>query len=377
MRIKVLHITSSLKIGGAEAVLCDLVKNLDTNRFEHHVIYFHEGPHLATIQKLGVATYHVQGLVSLYDPFFLIRLYRTVKKINPDLVHTLLWAANVSGRLVGTWLKIPVISSFHNNVDQDGSFRAFFDRATLTLAKQLIAVSDGVAQSVQLRDPWLQAPRLEVIPNGIDIVALHDKNRLEAISRSELGLQVDDFIIGSVGRFVPVKRYDLLINAFMQIYAQNPRVKLVLVGSGPLEDALKKQAQAREVSHAVLFIVGQPAYRYYSMFDCFVQSSDKEGISIALLEAMSFGLPSVVTNENYAHSVIKHMADGIVVPAGDKDALAHAIIKIMDKAALQAQLSYAARRKVAESFSINRMIEQYTKIFNAHHRNSFSNNTAF
>lgn len=364
-KIKLLHITSSLKIGGAESVLCDLIKNLDASRFEHHVIYFHPGLHLQTLQKMGIATYRVCGAISLYDPAFMFRLYRLVKKIHPSVIHTLLWAANVGGRMVGAMLKIPVISAFHNNVDQDGAVRAFFDRTTLRMANTLIAVSDGVADSVRQRDPWLPPARLAVIPNGIDVTTLHNKNKAEAVTRNSLGLCPTDFVIGSVGRFVPVKRYDLLLNAFAQLQKHKKGTKLVLVGTGPLEKSLQLQAHALGLENAVLIVGGQPAYRYYSLFDCFVQSTDKEGISIALLEAMSFGLPCIVTNAQEKHAVITHLIDGLQVPAGDAHAIAQACQELIDNTYLYKKIAHAARVKVNEQFSIGRMIERYDEIFAA------------
>ena len=362
-KIKLLHITSSLKIGGAERVLCDLIQYLDSNIFEHHVIYFHAGPHVQTLHELGVPTYHIRGAISLYDPIFFARLYRTIKKINPDTMHTLLWAANVSGRIVGKLLKIPVMSAYHNNVDQDGALRAWFDRATLKWAHQLVAVSDGVAQSLQLRDPWLQAPRLVVIPNGIDTSVLHANNQREAVSRAPLGLAEHDFVVGSVGRFVPVKRYDLLIDAFALAHQHNNALKLLLVGVGPLEQELRAHARKHGLEAVVTFVIGQPAYRYYRIFDCFAQTSDKEGISIALLEAMSFGVPCVVTTMEKGHAVIEHLQTGVLVAAGDAHAIAHNFLMMAQNHAVRRSISHSASQLINHKFRLDRMIERYTAVF--------------
>jgi len=110
-KIKLLHITSSLKMGGAESLLCDLIKNMDHEMFEHHVIYFHDGPHSVCLKELGIPIYQIKGLISLYDPLFCTRLYKLVKKIKPDCIHTLLWVANVSGRIIARLLKIPIASA--------------------------------------------------------------------------------------------------------------------------------------------------------------------------------------------------------------------------------------------------------------------------
>ena len=95
-KIKLLHITSSLKMGGAEAVLCDLISSMDPNTFEHCVIYIHDGMHRECLIKLGVPHYQLQGAISLFDPIFFINLMHLIKKINPDLIHSMLWAGNIA-----------------------------------------------------------------------------------------------------------------------------------------------------------------------------------------------------------------------------------------------------------------------------------------
>lgn len=349
-------------MGGAETVLCDLIKNLDTALFEHHVIFFHEGPHLKTLQTLGVKTYQVKGLFCLYDPVFFMRLLFTVKKLRPSLIHTMLWAANVAGRVVGKMVGIPVVSVYHNNVDQDGQIRALFDQATLAYAQTLVAVSPGVAQSLYLRSKKLIPGTIQVIQNGIDVHALHAQCN-QALTRSAVGLSDDAFVIGSVGRFVPVKRYNLLIDAFADIYAQNQRCRLVLVGIGPLEQELRQQARDLGIDAVVRFVIGQPACHYYLLFDCFVQTTDKEGISIALLEAMSFGLPCVVTHSDAVHPVITDGVQGFKISAGDKQGLVRSILSIAGDHDLRSSFSRYALQTISDNFRIEPMIAAYHKIF--------------
>jgi len=169
-KIKLLHVTTSLKIGGAEAVLCNLIKKLGNTEFEHHVIYFHNGPNVAQVKSLGAKSYHVKGLVSLYDPIFFARLFFLMKKLKPDLIHSLLWSANVSARLIAKLLKIPNISAYHLDIYNDGIFRNSIDRVTRKMSDLLVAVSGDVAKSLGSRKSFR---RLEIIKNGIDFTDIH------------------------------------------------------------------------------------------------------------------------------------------------------------------------------------------------------------
>ncbi|GAG38199.1 unnamed protein product, partial [marine sediment metagenome] len=100
-------------------------------------------------------------------------------------------------------------------------------------------------------------------------------------------------------------------------------------------------------------------------FDCFVQSSDKEGISIALLEAMSFSLPCVVTNISKQHSVLTSGIDGIVVSAGNMRSLADAITQIILDETKRVSLGYNAQQTVRDRFSLDVMVRAYRHVFAA------------
>ena len=362
-KIKIVHITSSLKMGGAEAVLCDLIKKLDPSVFEHHVIFFHDGVHSSCLRDLNISIYQVKGVVSLYDPFFCYRLYKLVKKIAPDCIHSLLWSANVFARLIGKALNIVTISAMHNNIDQDGKLRNILDSITINFAQVLIAVSPQVKQSILDKNKWLPATKIEVIENGIDLNQLRALNQAHRVAPSQLGLTENHFVIGSVGRFVPVKNYGLLLESFALLYVDYQHARLVLVGLGPLETQLKEDAQRLGIAYAVIFVVGQPSYKYYHLFDCFALASDKEGISIALLEAMSFGIACVITNSSADHAVIIHGVNGLIVQAGNAQQLAQGFEYCIDNRQIAQQMGHNAQQIVMEKFASDGMVARYELLF--------------
>lgn len=364
-KIKLLHITSSLKVGGAENILCTLLEQLPRDRFEHHVIYFHDGPMRVRIEASGIPTYHVRGLFALYDPFFWVRLYRCIKKINPDHIHALLWAANVASRIVTQVLKVPIVCVYHNNIDQDGWVRNVLDRLTVGYAQTIVAVSDEVVDSICAHVPYIKKESVHVIKNGIDRIAVESICRKLQVSRNSIGLKKEHFVIGSVGRFVPVKNYPLLLRTFALLHAKNDHVRLVLVGLGPDEDVLRNLACKLDIADNVHFIVGQKAYGYYPLFDVFVQSSDKEGISIALLEAMCAGVPCIVTNRNDFHSVIKHGYNGLLVPHNNAHLLAAALEKLMHNQKLCSNLVRNAYVVLEKNFDQHKMISAYQRLYEA------------
>lgn len=357
---KILHITSSLKMGGAETVLYTLITNL--KEYDHEVIYLHDGPFVQKLRDAQIPLHYVRGLVSSYDPMFFLRVIKQVKKIKPDYIHSLLWLGNCAAIIAGRLLSTPVVSTFHNNVDQNGNVRNKIDRLLLPYAQKLVAVSDQVRQSVHRQHPRLRKD-IVVIRNGISCERLQQDSHTAQKTRAALGIPDGAFLFGSVGRFEAVKRYDYLISIFAKLYARYPDVYLLLIGVGSQSDYLKKCAQESGAGMHIVFIEGQQAIGYYSLFDCFIQSTAKEGISMALLEAMGLGVPCVVTNEGKKHEVVLDGENGFVVDAHDALAFEKALESIMINNDLAQRFACNGRTRIYEDFDLNFTLKSYDSLF--------------
>ncbi len=332
-------------------------------QFEHRVIYFYDGPYVQKIRELGVPVYQVKGLVALYDPVFMVRFFSLIKALQPDCLHTVLWAANFLGRIAAWKYHIPLVQALHNNQDQNGFMRRLIDRFSPRISGPIVAVSEGVQESVARFAPWVDTRLLCLIKNGIDVHEVQTRAGEETITRAQLTLEKSDFIIGTVGRFEPVKNYAFLLTAFAVLYDKYRRERLVMVGQGSQEQFLRQRAYYLGIDEAVRFVIGQPAYRYYGLFDCFVMTSYKEGLSMALLEAMSMGLPCIVTVSEPRHDVLVHEETGLLVPAHDPQALADAIDRLVRDEQLRLSLGAAAKRVVEQSFTLDSMVKGYTRVY--------------
>jgi len=150
-------------------------------------------------------------------------------------------------------------------------------------------------------------------------------------------------------------------------------VKLVIVGVGPQEGFLKALVCKLGIEEHVQFVIGKRAYSYYPLFDCFVQPSLTEGLSIALLEAMSFSLVCVVTHVGGAHPVIRHKENGILVTdlrtKSPRFALVRSLLELIgDNAGFAKNIREKAKKSVLQSFCAGSMVAQYRTTFK-----SFSN----
>jgi glycosyltransferase involved in cell wall biosynthesis len=358
---KIVHVISSLKIGGAESLLYDLIVGLGSEQYEHHVIFFHDGPNAKRLQELGIPVYHIKGLICMYDPLFFWRLHRTIKKLKPDVIHSALWAANLAARIIVFRQGIPLVSAVHLGVDLDGRIRNLLDQPTFGLARHIIAVSEGVKKSLQDKG-WVDDSSITVIPNGIDPQAIVERSKRVQVTRADLGLTDEHIVIGSVGRFIPRKNYSLLLESFASVYARCNQARLMLVGLGPQEQQLRAQAKNLGIDAAVIFVVGKSAYSYFPLFDCFVLSSHQEGLSIALLEALCFKLPCIVTSSNENHEVIQHNQTGLIA-LPTVASLAEQLMTYCANKNVRLHIGNEGHKMLKDKFNLLKMIDAYRNVF--------------
>lgn len=363
--IKIAHVTSSLKKGGAEEVLCSLVEQLRSDQFVSHVVYFHTGPHVDRLGNSGVKLYHIRGLVCMYDPIFWWRLVRTLRSIKPDCIHALLWSAQCASRVIGRLLRIPVVTAYHNQATLESGLRLFLDRITLRSATKIVAVSNTVAQSITQTHSFVAASSITTIANGIDIQRIDDIVSRARVQKADLNIPADAPVIGTVGRLHPIKNHALLLQAYALVHRQHPNTYLILVGDGPEHERLSKQAQQLNLCAQVIFVTHQQAYPYYALFDCFVLPSAQEGMSLALLEAHYFTCASIVAHAHHEHDIIEHGHNGLLVQPNNAYELSQKISSVVSNKALQQRLGLHAHRHIMEKYTIRHMVQQYEQLFSA------------
>ena len=362
--IKIAHVISSLKKGGAEEVLCSLVEQLDPDQFVSYVLYFHDGPHVDRLRHAGIKLYHIRGLLCMYDPLFWCRLIVTLYHIKPDCIHALLWSAQCASRAIGRLLRIPVISAYHNQATLESGMRLFLDRITLNCTTNIIAVSRTVAQSITKAHSFIPASSITTIANGIDTARVEKYVSTHVnISKKDLNIPEMSKVIGTVGRLHKVKNHTLLLQAYALVYKQYPNSYLLLLGDGPEQDSLTQYAQRMNLHMQVIFITHKQAYPYYSLFDCFVLASAQEGMSMALLEAHYFKCASVVAHTTLDHDVITHGHNGLLVAPDNAPAIANAIMSVLSNKTLQRNLGNNAHTHVLEKHTIETMVQQYEELF--------------
>ena len=169
--------------------------------------------------------------------------------------------------------------------------------------------------------------------------------------RQALGIPEDAFIYLNVGRLDPQKGQSFLLEAFKDVISEVPNSYLVIIGSGSLEAALKAQAESLNVSDRVRFLFNKKNIgAHLEMADVFVFPSLFEGLPLALLEAMTKGLPCIVSSIQPHLEVVNDKVSGLIISPECKEALAGAMVELYQQPALREQLGRKAAEKMESAF---------------------------
>lgn len=302
----------------------------------------------------------------------LLSLVRTIRQFRPDVVHTHTAKAGALGRLaaiIAPGVRPVIVHTYHGHV-LSGYFgrvmNAVYRNVERLLAVKsdcLIGVSDAtVDELVELG--VAPARKFRTIPIGLELERLLEVERSEGIAfRSEIDAGEQDVLAVFVGRLVPIKRVDILIEAVALARAAEPRLRVAIVGDGELRGALEQQASRLGVRDTVRFLGFRddlPAIAAGS--DLAVLSSDNEGTPVALIEAAAAGLPAVATAVGGVADIVIP-STGILVAKGDTRAFADALARLADDRAAREQMGLAAREHVRRRFGVGRLLSDIDDLY--------------
>jgi len=364
-RVRVLHVVDNLNYGGMERIIAELVRRADRDRFELHVLAVTYLGHFAEGLE-DVATLHVARPMSRFSIVRPASLARDIRTIAPDVIHI----------HSGVWFKAARAAAMagvprrvytdHGRQHPDPWINRTIDRSASARTHHVVAVSDALRDHMRsfVADPR----RLTVVRNGVDTEHFAPRQSDRSL-HTELGLDADTPIIGSVGRLEPVKGYEVAIEAFAKLLAdwsEGPAPALVLIGDGSERQRLESDARRLGIADHVFFRGWRTDIeRHLAEFDLFTMSSHSEGTSVSLLEAMSSGLCPVVTRVGGNAAVLGEPLAHRLVPPADPDALAAAWRDALTNPDDRACDARRARQRVLDDYSLDAMVRAYESLYDA------------
>ncbi len=370
--LSVLLLGTQMATGGAQRVLLD------------QALWFHEHGHKVTAMFL----YDKEGVQKKWQaasPFPIIDLKafsgrgKGIKNIFPlikglfslwnflckekvDVIETFTHDSSMAALPIAWLARVPArIATHHGVIEGVSRWRELVHTWMVNhnIAHKLVAVSQKMYHA-SLRE-GVQPERIITILNGISPLPIENRSRFEI--RKEAGMDVDTPVLITVGRLVYAKAHEVIIASMPAVLKEFPNAKVEIYGDGVLRRDLQAQIERLDLSDSVK-LPGQTdnVARHLAAADVFILSSRSEGLPIALLEAMSAGLPCIATQVEGVDEALTEGEHGLTVPVENPEALAQAILQLLRDPEARKRMGAAARLHVSKYYTVDRMCGQYLEL---------------
>jgi glycosyltransferase involved in cell wall biosynthesis len=361
---RILTLIKGLGRGGAEQIVATAARHVDREHFDYEVASLlpHKDALVKEIEVAGLAVHCLDGATGLG---WVPRLRRLVKERRIDLIHSHSPVVAIGARAAFSGPGRPRHVYTEHNLWQRYHPATYWGNVlTFPRSDHVFAVSDHVRDSIVyprgLR--WRGMPPVERLFHGIDQEAISRWATRDGV-REELGIPLSAPVVGTVANLKVHKRLDRMLIAADQVHRHVPDVRFVIVGTGPLEAELRDRAARSELNGTVMFTgFREDAQRIASTFDVFALSSEYEGLSIALIEAMALGKPAVVTDVGGLAEVVTDGVEGFRVPYNDPRALAEKIERLLADPSLRVAMGQRGVAR-ARDFDIRNAIARMETVY--------------
>lgn len=355
-----MHVTTTLNRGGCENHLAELLIHQKAAGHDVAIAYLKgDGFWTKHMQDAGIRVVPL-GLRYYGDVAPLWKLRKLIKEVRPDILHVHLQPAELYSALalIGIWNKPAFVITKHNDDPfHHGPGNRLVGSLIARQADRIIAVSEAV-KSYTCGQYNYPASNVVTIHHGIDRRPFEQVDALtrQAI-RSEWSVPENAILIGTAARLHEQKALHVFLGAYAQ-YRQAAKIpsRLALLGSGPLEQDLKKLAQQLNIAHEVVW----PGFRndmqaVMNAFDVFALTSVREGFGLSILEAMSASKPVIATAVGGITEIVIHEKTGLLCHVNSTEDVANAMLRL-ESASLRAQLGAAGHERVKSEFTIDSMV---------------------
>jgi glycosyltransferase involved in cell wall biosynthesis len=358
--VKVLHALKVQGIGGAEQHLLQLLPALREQNIDARVLSLDAGKDAERFHRAldahGVPWRRVRCGLDV-SPRLAAAVISAARTERPDLIHTHMVHADAYGSVAARALRVPFVSTRHND-DRYllGPFR-YADRAFMAGAGSIVAISDAVRE-FHLR-AGLPARKLVTIHYGLDDLPAAPSE----LTPAEAGVPPQAPLVLAIGRLIEQKDHATLLRGFRLVHANHPEARLAILGWGRLEEATKARVRELGLQDAVLLPGRVEPSAWLARADIFAHTSRWEGFGIVLLEAMLAGLPIVATRVSAVPEIVIDGVTGILAPPGDEDGIAAGLTALISDPERRRELGEAGRRRAREEFSVARMTDRTVAVY--------------
>jgi len=352
-RLRIMHLTGSMRVGGAEKAISTLLQNSSDLNNHYYLRLLTGGMLKQNLQHQNVDI-QIQPFSWLWLPWWIFCMVRDLKSLKIDVLHTHLFTTDILGRLAGRIADVPlVVSTLHapstwkKSSRMKNRIKCIADRISADYgADALIAISPEILQ-YQSSIGGLPKKKMYLIGNPVDTKTFSPNLFIRKQMRRKLGIQDTGVFMVSVGSLKPIKGHRHLLEAAAILSRRYSRIHFAIAGDGPLRNELQEKIKQNGIEHCITLLGNVKDVReLLCAADIFVLPSLSEGVSIALLEAMSMKLAIVATAVGGNVDLITEGKNGRLVPAQNSDKLAGTIAVLIENPSLRLEYGEKARQHV-------------------------------
>jgi glycosyltransferase involved in cell wall biosynthesis len=349
-----------LGVGGSERQLAELLRRLDRHVFEPRLYCMKSGPMVDEIHDLGIPV-TLLGKSLGGGKVATVFAIREILRIRPHVIHSYGFVGNTWACVCGVAARTPLVITGYRGVVHDLTrLQSAVERATRPMQDHAISNSEADRQTLRARG--IPGSKISVVHNGLDLERFHfppDK----AAARKALGLNRDRATIGMVASFTPVKRWDVFLRAAAAI-GETRSIQVLCVGEGVLRREMEVLAERVGVRGSANFLgVRSDVADVMAALDVLISSSDSEGLSNVIMEAMALGVPVVATAVGGTPELVYNGRTGCLVPRREPARLARAVERLLESQDERRQMGIAARERIETEFSIDKCVSDTIKIY--------------
>ncbi len=362
-KIHILQLIYGFGMGGGEAKLLELVKKLDKKKYAITICSVGPSRRLEDqFRKLGVDIFIFGGRWR-YNPALPFKVAKLIRKRNIDIVMTTLFYADIIGSFASRISAPRALISWEVITHPLNRRRRFLYSLASGRIDKVVTVSKSLTEFV-IKERHQDPAKITNIYYGVD-TEKYKKRRKEGRLREELG-DSPGVVFGVVARLREQKGHVYLIDALPRVVEKYPNVKFVFVGRGQKEAELKAQVARLGLQEYVIFLgLRRDVKELLNEFDVFVLPSLWEGFPNVVLEAMSCSLPVIATTVEGTVELVVDGETGFLVPSRDPQALATALLKILDSPELIGKFGAASRKRIEENFTLEKQVAEFEALYDA------------
>lgn len=370
--IRILHLITDLDVGGAEMMLFKLLSGMDRGEFLSRIITLQsDGVLSQATNKLGIQVDSLHVNPYFPNPLALLSTLAVMRQWRPHVVQTWMYHADLLGTLAWLFSRVGVLIWNMRCTNMDFSQYNPMTRWVVKMCAVLSGIPRVVAANSHAAVGYHQElgyhpARTRVIPNGFDLKRFRPNPLLKTQMRKALDIPEDQFCLGLIARFDPMKDHSAFFSAAAMIEATRQDVHFILCGEGVTRDNPKMDTFLHNVSDAARFhLLGRrediPVIAV-GLDLLLLTSKFGESFPNVIGEAMACGVPCVVTDVGDSARIVGDT--GGVVPPGDPAAMTDAVLRILSlPPQKRRQLGLKARKRIETHYSLKRVVQDYTQLY--------------